>query len=213
VLTIHEIYRSIQGESTRVGEPCVFVRLTACDLRCRWCDTTYAFSGGRKATINEVVADVDRLGCRLVEITGGEPLLQSDVHPLMSRLLDRGYRVLLETGGHRPIDDVPDGVVTILDVKCPASGEAGRMHWPNLGILSADDEVKFVIQDRADFDYAAETVRRFDLGARVGAVLFSPVHGVLAPADLAAWILDASLPVRLQLQAHKYIWSPDARGV
>lgn len=213
MLTVHEIYRSIQGESTHTGRPCAFVRLTACDLRCRWCDTPYAFTGGRKMTTDEVVAAVGALGCPLVELTGGEPLLQPDAIPLVERLLGAGHEVLVETGGHLPIDRLPDDTTIILDVKCPASGEADRMHWPNLDQVSAGDEVKFVIQDRADFDYAAGVVRRHDLARRVTAVLFSPVHGVLAPDELARWILDAGLPVRLQLQAHKYIWSPEARGV
>jgi 7-carboxy-7-deazaguanine synthase len=213
VLTVHEIYLSVQGESTHVGRPCVFVRLTACDLRCRWCDTPYAFTGGRKMSIDEIVEEVEQYGTPLVEITGGEPLLQREVYPLMKRLLERGHGVLLETGGHVPLDDVPDPVVAIVDVKCPGSGEADHMHWPNLEQLSAHDEVKFVIADRADFDYAADVVRRFTLAARAAAVLFSPVHGELEPATLATWILEARLPVRLQIQAHKYIWSPDARGV
>lgn len=213
VLTINEIYLSVQGESTHVGRPCVFVRLTACDLRCRWCDTPYAFTGGRKMTVEDVVAEVEPLQCRLAEITGGEPLLQPDAYVLMERLLERGFQVLLETGGHVPIDKVPDEVVAIVDVKCPASGEAHRMHWPNLEQLSPLDEVKFVIQDRADFDYAKDVVIRYGLTSRTAATLFSPVHGVLAPAELAAWILESHLPVRLQLQAHKYIWNPDARGV
>jgi len=213
VLTIYEIYVSVQGESTHVGRPCTFVRLSACDLRCAWCDTPYAFTGGRKMSIDEVLAEVERIGCPLVEITGGEPLLQKDVYQLMQDLIGRDYEVLLETGGHVPIDEVPDEVVAIVDVKCPASGEAARMHWPNLDQLSPHDEVKFVIQDRADFDYARGVVRRYRLDERAAAILFSPVHGVLAPGDLARWILDDRLPVRLQIQAHKYIWSPDARGV
>jgi 7-carboxy-7-deazaguanine synthase len=213
VLTVHEIYLSVQGESTHTGRPCLFVRLTACDLRCRWCDTPYAFSGGRKMAIADVVAALEVHACRLVELTGGEPLLQPEAPALMAELLARGYEVLLETGGHVPTDAVPSGVMTILDVKCPASGEAGRMHWPNLDRLSVHDEVKFVIADRADFDYARDVVARHRLPGRVRAVLFSPVHGVLAASDLATWILEAHLPVRLQIQAHKYIWSPDARGV
>jgi len=213
VLTVHEIYRSIQGESTHVGRPCVFVRLTACDLRCGWCDTPYAFTGGQKMSVDAVLAAVAEHGCRLVEITGGEPLLQADVLVLMSRLLAGGYEILLETGGHRPIDEVPDAVVTILDVKCPGSGEAARMHWPNLDQLSRHDEVKFVIADRVDFDYALDVVSRYGLTDRVAAVHLSPVHGVLAPDVLARWILDARVPVRLQLQVHKVVWNPDARGV
>jgi 7-carboxy-7-deazaguanine synthase len=213
LVLIHEIYVSVQGESTHVGRPCVFVRLTACDLRCTWCDTPYAFTGGRKMTIDEVVAAVETFRCPLVEITGGEPLLQADVIPLMERLLAAGHEVLIETGGHRPIAPLPAGVAAIIDVKCPGSGEAAKMHWANLDALRPHDEVKFVIRDRADFDYACDVVRRYDLTSRAAAVLFSPVHGVLAPAELTAWILTSHLPVRLQLQQHKYIWAPETRGV
>ena len=213
MLTVSEIYLSIQGESTHTGRLCTFVRLAACDLRCRWCDTPYAFTGGRKMTIDAVLEEVGRLGCRLVEITGGEPLLQAESVPLMERLLDEGFEVLLETGGHVPIEGVPERVVRIVDVKCPASGEAHRMHWPNLDALSAQDEVKFVIQDRRDFEYACDVVVRHDLAARTAAVLFSPVHGVLEAEALARWIIEGRVPARLQLQAHKYIWSPETRGV
>jgi len=213
VLTVHELYLSIQGESTYAGEPCVFVRLTACDLRCRWCDTPYAFTGGQKMSVDDVVAEVEKFRCPLVELTGGEPLLQKDVYPLIDALLARGHKVLVETGGHISIDDLPDDVVAIVDVKCPGSGESARMHWPNLDAISKIDEVKFVIADRADYDYAKDVVSRYRLNDRAGAVLFSPVHGELAPSDLARWILDDHLPVRLQIQAHKYIWSPEARGV
>jgi len=213
MLTVSEIYRSIQGESTYVGRPCVFVRLTACNLRCTWCDTPYAFTGGTKMAVEAVMAEVDKLDCKLVELTGGEPLLQAESIQLMERLVASGYDVLLETGGHMPLDEVPDEVVAIVDVKCPASGEVESMHWANLDMLSARDEVKFVIEDRTDFEYACDVVRRHALGERVAAVLFSPVFGVLPPATLAAWMLDANVPVRLQLQAHKYIWDPMARGV
>jgi 7-carboxy-7-deazaguanine synthase len=213
MLTVNEIFHSIQGESTHAGRPCVFVRLTACDLRCSWCDTPYAFHEGRKMTLEEILAQVDAYGCTLVEITGGEPLLQRDVYPLMDALLERGHDVLIETGGHHNIAQVPEQVIRIVDVKCPGSGEAGRMHWPNLDALRRHDEVKFVIRDRADYEYARDVVKRHDLESRVAAVLFSPVHGVLAPAELAAWILQDRLPVRLQLQAHKYIWAPETRGV
>ena len=213
MLTVFEIYHSIQGESTHVGRPCVFVRLAACDLRCRWCDTPYAFTGGTKMSVDAVVAEVERYACELVEITGGEPLLQSDVVPLSVQLLARGREVLMETGGHRPIGVLPADVKAIVDVKCPASGEADRMHWPNLDVLRPGDEVKFVVQDRADFDYAVDVIRRYQLVGRAAAVLLSPVHGVLAADRLASWILETGLAVRLQIQAHKYIWSPDARGV
>jgi 7-carboxy-7-deazaguanine synthase len=213
MLTVNEIFYSIQGESTRAGEPCVFVRLTACDLRCSWCDTPYAFHEGRKMSIDDVVAAVDRYRCPLVEITGGEPLLQDDVYPLMERLLDSGRTVMLETGGHRPIARVPRDVRKIVDVKCPGSGEAHRNDWSNLGRLAAHDEVKFVIKDRADYEFAREVIIRHDLPGHAAAVLLSPVHGVLDPKTLSEWMLADDIPARLQVQLHKYIWSPDARGV
>lgn len=213
MLTVNEIFYSIQGESTRAGQPCVFVRLTACDLRCSWCDTPYAFHEGSKRSLDDVMADVEQYGCPLVEITGGEPLLQDDVYPLMRRLLDRGRTVMLETGGHRPIAAVPREVVKIVDVKCPASGEADKNAWGNLDALAPHDEVKFVIQDRGDYAFAVDVVRRYDLAARSAAVLFSPVHGVLPPKTLAEWMLADRLPARLQVQLHKYIWPPTTRGV
>jgi 7-carboxy-7-deazaguanine synthase len=213
MLTVNEIFHSIQGESSYAGLPCVFVRLTACDLRCAWCDTAYAFTEGRKREVDDVVSEVAAYGCGLVEITGGEPLLQPDVYPLMEALLGRGFRVLLETGGHRSLERVPGAVVRIMDVKCPGSGEAGRTDWSNMDRLRAGDEVKFVLADRRDYDFAKDVVTRYDLAARVAHVLFSPVHGVLSPADLAAWLLADRLPVRLQLQVHKFIWGPAARGV
>jgi 7-carboxy-7-deazaguanine synthase len=213
MLTINEIFHSIQGESTHVGEPCVFVRLTACDLRCSWCDTPYAFHEGRKMTVEDVVSQVRGYGCPLVEVTGGEPLLQREVYPLMDRLLAEGFRVMLETGGHLSTESVPEGVIAIVDVKCPASGESAKNHWPNLDRLRPHDEVKFVINDRGDYDFAKEVMARHRLAERARAVLFSPVHGVLDPRDLAAWILADTLAVRLQLQVHKYIWGATARGV
>src|SRR5258706_5285888 len=166
MLTVNEIFYSIQGESTRAGRPCVFVRLTACDLRCSWCDTAYAFTEGRKRSVEDVVAEVDRYDCPLVEITGGEPLLQDEVYPLMERLLAMGRTVMLETGGHRPIDRVPRDVVKIVDVKCPASGESDKNAWPNLDWLAPHDEVKFVVNDRADYEFARDGVRRYDLPSR-----------------------------------------------
>jgi 7-carboxy-7-deazaguanine synthase len=213
MLTINEIFHSIQGESTFAGEPCVFVRLTACDLRCSWCDTPYAFHEGEKMSIDDVLAQVARYNCQTVEVTGGEPLLQRDVYPLMSRLLDAGKTVLLETGGHRSIEEVPAGVIRIVDVKCPGSGESERMDWDNLKRVGHADQVKFVIKDRGDYEFARDVVRREELAGRVSAILFSPVHKVLDPKELAAWILADALPVRLQLQAHKYIWGADVRGV
>ena len=213
MLTINEIFHSIQGESTHTGRPCVFVRLTACDLRCTWCDTPYAFTEGRKLSVDDVIAQVDRFSCNLVEITGGEPLLQREVYPLMARLLESGRTVMLETGGHLSIADVPPRVIRIVDVKCPGSGEAAKNYWPNLDLLTKDDEVKFVIRDREDYEFARAVVAKHGLVARTRAVLFSPVHGVLPAKDLAAWILADRLEVRLQLQAHKYIWGADVRGV
>ena len=213
MLTVNEIFHSIQGESTHAGRPCVFVRLTACDLRCSWCDTPYAFTEGHKMSVEDVVERVRGYNCDVVEITGGEPLLQKGVYPLMERLLDEGRTVMVETGGHLSADQVPAGVIRVIDVKCPASGEAGKMHWPNLEKLRSTDEIKFVIQDRADYDYARQVVEQHELVQRSGAVLFSPVHGVLDPKQLAEWILADRLPVRLQLQAHKYIWDPGTRGV
>jgi 7-carboxy-7-deazaguanine synthase len=213
VLTVNEIFHSIQGESTHAGRPCVFVRLTACDLRCSWCDTPYAFYEGRKMSLDEVVAAVERYGCPLVELTGGEPLLQKDVYPLMERLLESGKTVLVETGGHLNLAGVPPAVHKIMDVKCPGSGEAQRMDWSNLERLLSTDEVKFVIRDRTDYDYARNVVLRHQLDRKVGAVLFSPVHGVLDPRTLSEWVLADRLAVRVQLQVHKYIWDAQTRGV
>jgi len=213
MLTVNEIFYSIQGESTHAGRPCVFVRLTACDLRCSWCDTEYAFHEGRKMSVDDVLQEVRAYGCDVVEVTGGEPLLQKDVYPLMERLLAEGRTVMLETGGHRSVSNVPVGVHRIIDVKCPGSGESDRNCWDNLEGLRPGDEVKFVIKDRADYEYAREIVRGRALHEKCAAVLFSPVHGVMNNRELAEWILADRLPVRLQLQAHKYIWDPSTRGV
>jgi 7-carboxy-7-deazaguanine synthase len=213
MLTINEIFHSIQGESRRAGEPCVFVRLTACDLRCSWCDTPYAFYEGKKRSVADVVAEVERYRCPLVEVTGGEPLLQEDVYPLMEQLLERGHTVMIETGGHRSIARVPADVLKIVDVKCPGSGESHRNHWENLDRLGERDEAKFVIKDRADYEYAKDVIARHDLAHKAGAILLSPVHGALDPRVLSEWILADGLHVRLQLQIHKIIWSPETRGV
>jgi 7-carboxy-7-deazaguanine synthase len=213
MLTVNEIFHSIQGESSHAGRLCVFVRLTACDLRCSWCDTAYAFHEGHKMSVDEVVAAVAEHGCPLVEITGGEPLLQEDVYPLMERLLDGGHTVMLETGGHRPITRVPAAVLKIVDIKCPASGEAARNDWSNLDRLAPHDEVKFVIQDRRDYDFARDVIARYRLASRGPAVLLSPVHGILDAKTLSEWMLADRLPARLQLQLHKFIWSPTTRGV
>jgi 7-carboxy-7-deazaguanine synthase len=213
MLTVNEIFYSIQGESTRAGRPCVFVRLTACDLRCSWCDTAYAFDEGRKMSVAEVVEVVTRYDCPLVEITGGEPLLQEDVYELMTRLEEAGRAVMLETGGHRSIARVPASVLKVVDIKCPGSGEADRNDWTNLERLSAHDEVKFVISNRIDYEFARDVIDRHRLAGRAAALLMSPVHGVLEPRTLSDWILADRLPVRLQVQLHKYIWPPDTRGV
>jgi 7-carboxy-7-deazaguanine synthase len=213
VLTINEIFYSIQGESSRAGTPCVFVRLTACDLRCSWCDTAYAFHEGRKMAVEDVVAAVEPHGCSQVEITGGEPLLQEDVYPLMDALLARGYTVMLETGGHRSIERVPAPVLKIVDVKCPGSGEADKNDWRNLDRLAPHDEVKFVVKDRADYEFARDVISQRSLATKAAAVLLSPVHGALDLQTLSEWILADRLPVRLQPQLHKYIWDPNKRGV
>jgi 7-carboxy-7-deazaguanine synthase len=213
MLTVNEIFHSIQGESTHAGRPCVFVRLTACDLRCSWCDTPYAFHEGTKMTVEDVVSRVRDYGCDLVEVTGGEPLLQKDVYSLMQRLLDEGRTVMLETGGHLSVAAVPARVIRIIDVKCPGSGESQRVCWENLDALRATDEVKFVIKDRADYEFARDIVSRYGLPAKTAAVLFSPVHGVLPARELAEWMLADRLPARLQLQAHKFVWGADVRGV
>ena len=213
MLTINEIFYSIQGESTHAGRPCVFIRLTACDLRCSWCDTEYAFHEGHKQSVDEVLAEVDRLGCPLVEVTGGEPLLQEEVYLLMRSLLDRGRTVLLETGGHRSTERVPGAVVTILDVKCPGSGETHRNDWSNLERLRPHDEVKFVVRDREDYEFARDVIAKHRLEARAAAVHLSPVHGVMDLRLLSEWVLADRLPARVQVQLHKYIWDPGTRGV
>ena len=212
MLRVNEIFHSIQGESTWAGAPCVFVRLTGCNLRCSWCDSAFAFYEGTDRTVEEVVREVDRFGCGLVEVTGGEPLLQADVHELLGRLVDRGFRVLLETSGSLPIEGVPDGVARIVDVKCPASGEVDRNRWENLDRLRAGDELKFVIADRADYLWAREQVAQRALTRRCP-VLFSAVHELLDPASLAAWILEDRLDVRIQIQVHKVLWPGILRGV
>ncbi len=211
-LSVNEIFFSLQGESTRAGEPCVFVRLAGCDLRCVWCDTEYAFHDGRRMSIDEIVKRVEAYPAGLVEITGGEPLLQERVHLLVERLFERGKEVMVETGGHRDIGLVDERVKLICDVKCPDSGMCGHNRWENLERLRPQDEVKFVLASRADYEWAREQVRTRRLHER-NTVLFSPVWATLAPRDLADWILADGLPVRMQLQLHKILWGPDARGV
>ena len=212
-LTINEIYQSIQGESTWAGERCVFVRLTFCDLRCSYCDTEYAFYEGKKQTLNEIVDLVEKFECPLVEITGGEPLLQKNVLPLMSMLCDRGHTVLLETSGAHDISPVDPRVHRIMDLKTPGSGEVNKNLWSNIEHLTGLDEVKFVIGSREDYDWSVDKVRAFALTKRCHAVLFSPIWGRIDPRQIVEWMLADKLDVRFQLQMHKFIWSPTQRGV
>ena len=215
---VTEIFHSIQGESTWAGLPCTFVRLTGCPLRCVWCDTAYAFRGGARMSIAEVVETVAAKRCRLVEITGGEPLVQPGAATLAARLLDDGYTVLVETSGAVDVSVLDDRVHTIMDLKCPGSGEADRNLWANLDRLSERDEVKFVVSGRDDFEWAADVIRRHGLDERVragtlGALLVSPVWGLEETEELAASILASRLPVRFQTQLHKHIWGPERAGV
>ncbi len=215
---VTEIFHSIQGESTWAGLPCTFVRLTGCPLRCVWCDTAYAFHGGTRMSIAEVVDTVTAKECRLVEITGGEPLVQPGAATLAARLLDEGYTVLVETSGAVDVSVLDDRVHTIMDLKCPGSGEADRNLWSNLDHLSGRDEVKFVVSGGDDFEWAARVIRRHGLDERVragtlGALLVSPVWGLEGMEQLAASILASRLPIRLQTQLHKHIWGPDRAGV
>jgi 7-carboxy-7-deazaguanine synthase len=229
---ITEIFKSIQGEGTRAGLPCIFVRLTGCNLRCTWCDTAYAFHGGKKTSVEEVLARVDELAGRidaasspqetvpLVELTGGEPLLQEEIYPLAERLLAAGYTVLLETSGERFIGRLPQEVIKIVDVKCPDSGEADTFELKNLDALSANDEVKFVLSTRRDYEFARDFTHQYHLSHKVRAVLFSPVFEDpegkwqgLQPRELVEWILADALPVRLGLQLHKFVWDPATKGV
>ena len=211
-LKITEIFHSIQGESTHAGRPCVFVRLTACDLRCRWCDTEYAFTEGAPMALEDVVRRVLDYRCPLVEVTGGEPLLQPETPELCARLLAAGCEVMIETGGHRDISVLPRNVRVILDVKCPASGECDRNDWANLDRLRPGGEVKFVIADRADYEWARDLVRERDLADRFP-VLFSSVFDELPYDALVGWILEDRLPVRFQVQLHKHVWDPSRHGV
>ena len=211
-MRITEIFFSIQGESTRAGEPCVFVRLTGCSLRCLYCDTKYSYAGGREMPVDEVLSVVAGYPAKLVEVTGGEPLEQEEVYPLMHSLLDRGYSVMLETGGHLSVARVPTPVIKVIDIKCPDSHEGHTVCWENIALSEAHDEFKFVISSRSDYEWS-KGVYLEKLCRKSNPVLFSPSHADLPPADLARWILADGLPVRLQLQIHKYIWGPDARGV
>ena len=227
-MQITEIYKSIQGESTHAGLPCVFVRLTGCNLRCSWCDSEYTFTGGHRRTLEEVIGEVERLSPDggLVEITGGEPMLQErEVVLLMQRLLDADYTVLLETSGERPLERVPARVIKIVDVKCPNSGEPGTFNMENLDALNSLDEVKFVLSDRIDYEFARDFVSHHNLDRRVNAVLFSPAFSkdasgvrdasycLLDPRELAEWMLADGVRARLGLQIHKFIWDPAMKGV
>jgi 7-carboxy-7-deazaguanine synthase len=225
-LHIIEIYKSVQGESSFAGLPCIFVRLAGCNLRCSWCDSEYTFAGGKKMTEDEIFAEVEKLApVKLVEITGGEPMLQARaLLPFMQRLLSSGYTVLIETSGERPLADVPKQVHKIVDVKCPGSGEGGTFHMLNLEALTLRDEVKFVVAGRADYDFARDFIREHRLAERVGAVLLSPAfrkdarertadNFALDPRELVDWILADGLPARLNLQIHKFIWDPATKGV
>ncbi len=227
-MQVTEIYKSLQGESTHAGLPCVFVRLTGCNLRCSWCDSEYTFQGGRRMDAGAVRHEVLRLSPNggLVEITGGEPMLQErELVPLMRQLLEDGYRVLLETSGERPLERVPGGVIKIVDVKCPGSGEAYTFHAENLETLTVHDEVKFVLSGRADYEFARDFTSRHRLAERVNAVLFSSAfrkdatgardssHCLLDPQELAEWMLADDVPARLGLQLHKFIWDPAVKGV
>jgi 7-carboxy-7-deazaguanine synthase len=211
-MRVTEIFHSIQGESSFAGQPCVFIRLTGCPLRCTWCDTDYAFFGGQELSIEEIVAKVGSYGCRLVEVTGGEPLAQSQAFTLITKLCDKAHTVLIETSGAIDTAPVDPRAHLILDVKCPGSGMSDRMYWPNLQRLSMKDEAKFVLVDRADYEWARDVIAQRELASRC-TVLMSPVFGSLDPRQLAEWVLADRLPVRMQLQLHKLIWAPDMRGV
>jgi 7-carboxy-7-deazaguanine synthase len=229
---ITEIFKSVQGEGTRAGLPCLFVRLTGCNLRCTWCDTAYAFHGGKKMSVEEVLVRVDELAVRgremsgadaevpLVELTGGEPLLQDEIYPLAEALVARGFTVMIETSGERFVGRLPREVIKIVDVKCPDSGEADTFHAANLEAVDGKDEIKFVLSTRRDYEFARDFTREHALSKRVGQVLFSPVFADpeghwqgLEPRELVEWILADGLPVRLGLQLHKFIWHPATRGV
>jgi 7-carboxy-7-deazaguanine synthase len=212
-ITINEIYQSIQGESTWVGLPCVFVRLTFCDLRCTYCDTEYAFYSGAKMTVPEIVERVRSFRCRLVEITGGEPLLQKNVLPLMKELCDLGMTVLIETSGAHDISKIDPRVHRIMDLKTPGSGESDRNLYENISHLTSRDEVKFVIGSREDYDWSKKKIEEFALPHHCGTVLFSPIFGRIEPKQIVEWILADRLPVRFQLQMHKFIWSPETKSV
>ena len=218
-MQVTEIFLSIQGESTFAGLPCIFIRLTGCNLRCVWCDTAYAFYGGKKMSAEEIMAAVREMSIRsegkpvkLVEVTGGEPLLQKEIYPLIDQLLTGGYQVLIETSGERPIRDLPSPVVRVVDVKCPGSGEGGSFLMENLEYLASHDQLKFVLTDRRDYEWARKFMQEHRLQDKVETVIFSPVFGKMEPRPLSEWILEDGLPVRVGLQLHKFIWDPETTG-
>jgi len=214
MLRVTEIFRSIQGESTHAGRPCTFVRLTGCPMRCVWCDSEYTFTGGEYVPLDNVINQVRAFDCKLVEVTGGEPLAQREAFTLIERLCSEGFEVLVETGGFVSTEGLDSRASIILDVKCPASGEEPRNHWPNLERLRADkDEVKFVITNFGDWTYALEIIKRYELSKRARAVLISPAWDAVDLKDMAQWVSGSGLDLRMQLQLHKYIWGPEARGV
>jgi len=210
-LVVHEIYASIQGESTYAGLPCTFIRLTGCPLRCRWCDTPHSFKEGSPMSIDAILSEVEKLSPRLVEVTGGEPLSHPECDELLKQLADTGRKVLLETSGAIPTDTVDPRVTVILDMKCPSSGEVGSNHYPNLSRLKPGDEVKFVIGTREDFEWSVDLIRKHDLIRQP--ILFSPIYGELTHEQLTNWIMETGLPIRLQVALHKVIWGPEVRGV
>ena len=211
-LKVNEIYFSVQGESTHVGRPCIFIRLTYCNLRCTYCDTEYAFYKGDNMEIPEIMDEIKKWNCNLVEITGGEPLFQDECIDLLNELMNQNYEVMMETGGSLPISDVPKDVIKIVDFKCPSSGMVKKNLWSIVNDLQAYDEVKFVIGDREDFDWAQEMFNKYSLNEKC-AILFSPTFGKIDPSLIIEWILENNLPVRMQLQMHKHIWEPEKKGV
>ena len=212
-MRITEIYSSVQGETQYAGLPCTLVRTTGCDLRCTYCDTAYAFYGGREMGLDEILAEVKRLAPRLVLLTGGEPMLQREIVALAELLLEEGFKVMIETSGAHPVDVLPRAVVRIVDIKAPASGESHRMRWDVLNDLTSADAVKFVLRDETDYTWARDVIQTRGLAQRGAEVLLSPVHGVLDPKDLVGWMLRDGVPARLNLQLHKYVWGPEAQSV
>ena len=209
-MRLTEIYQSIQGESSYAGLPCVFVRTTGCDLRCSWCDSEFTFTGGTRLSIDEILSEVEKYPCELVELTGGEPLLQPEIYELATRLADAGHTVLIETGGHRDISKLDPRVIRIMDLKCPASGESEKNLWSNIEHLRQIDEVKFVIADRGDYEWTIRTIRQHGLEDRVK-ILMSTAFGMVDPAEVVRWMLEDKLRARFQLQLHKYVWAPEER--